>query len=340
MKNLKKEEKDLILDFYFRCGDDESIDRSRDLIANNPAAAELYDRLESTLTQLDHIKYEPCPDNLAELTVARLKKAAMESKADLDRLIAAEQTRTIRPVFWRRAAELTAVAAVILLAVLVSMPPMRSMRRNYWKQQCQAQLGGVFKGISSYIGDNGETPSVAAKAGSPWWKIGNEGDENVSNTRNLWLLVKGNYVNPEDFVCPAKREGGVLQFDPIQAKSYNDFPARRYITYSFRIKCADPQAAAKLSRRVMIADVNPLFEKLPRNHAQPLKIRVDDQLLRMNSSNHTGRGQSILFSDGSVDFITVRTVGIGADDIYTLQNIKIYEGNEIPSSATDAFLAP
>src|SRR3989339_881959 len=110
MKSLKKEEKDLVLDFYFRCGSDEDIERARDLIATNSAAALLYDRLESTLTQLDHIKYEPCPDNLAELTVTRLKKAASESKANLDHLIAVEQARTVRSVFWRHAAELFAAA--------------------------------------------------------------------------------------------------------------------------------------------------------------------------------------------------------------------------------------
>lgn len=70
MGSLSKEDKDIILDFYFRCGDEETINRGRDLVASNPEAAILYARLEETLTQLDSIKYEPCPDNLVELTVA------------------------------------------------------------------------------------------------------------------------------------------------------------------------------------------------------------------------------------------------------------------------------
>ena len=76
MTNLTSTQKDIILNFYFRCGSSAEIDRARDLIAANPAAAELYARLGQTLTQLDAVKYGPCPDNLADLTIARLKAAA------------------------------------------------------------------------------------------------------------------------------------------------------------------------------------------------------------------------------------------------------------------------
>ena len=76
MDNLNAEDQQLILDFYFRCGEEEDIARGRDLIAANPEAARLYASLEETLTELDNLKYEPCPANLAELTIARLKLAA------------------------------------------------------------------------------------------------------------------------------------------------------------------------------------------------------------------------------------------------------------------------
>ena len=96
MPNLNKEEKEVILDFYFRCGDPERINRGRDLIASNPEAAQLYARLEDTLTQLDSVKYEPCPDNLVEITVAKLKLAASSEQARLQSLLADEQKKTAR----------------------------------------------------------------------------------------------------------------------------------------------------------------------------------------------------------------------------------------------------
>ena len=67
MSSLSREDKDVILDFYFRCADEESINRGRDLVAANSEAAVLYARLKETLTQLDSIKYGPCPENLVEL---------------------------------------------------------------------------------------------------------------------------------------------------------------------------------------------------------------------------------------------------------------------------------
>jgi len=51
-------------------------------------------------------------------------------------------------------------------------------------------------GIGSYAADHDQTlPNVATAAGSPWWKVGDQGLENQSNTRHLWLLVQGNMSN-------------------------------------------------------------------------------------------------------------------------------------------------
>ena len=76
MSNLSPEEKELILNFYFGCGEEQDLNRARNLVADNPQAAKLYASLQDTLSQLDSIKYEPCPDNLAQVTVARLKLSA------------------------------------------------------------------------------------------------------------------------------------------------------------------------------------------------------------------------------------------------------------------------
>jgi hypothetical protein len=78
---LNQQEQQIILDFYFRCGSEEDINRGRDLIASNPEAARLYDGLEETLTELDSIKYEPCPENLSYFNLARLKLTASATQA-------------------------------------------------------------------------------------------------------------------------------------------------------------------------------------------------------------------------------------------------------------------
>ena len=72
-------------------------------------------------------------------------------------------------------------------------------------------------------------------------------------------------------------------------------------------------------------------------------MRLSDKLLTINSINHNGRGQNILFGDGNVAFIKTRSIGITDDDIFTLHGMgRGFEvkGCEVPSCETDAFLAP
>ena len=89
-----------------------------------------------------------------------------------------------------------------------------------------------------------------------------------------------------------------------------------------------------------MADRNPLFETLPQNYDNPLKIRLNKELLNANSNNHNSRGQTVLFGDGRVEFLKTRHIGISEDDIFTLQDTDIYQGYEVPSRETDFFLAP
>jgi len=87
-----------------------------------------------------------------------------------------------------------------------------------------------------------------------------------------------------------------------------------------------------------MADWNPLFEKLPDDYSKQLNLRLNKQLLSLNSKNHNRRGQNILFGDGRVEFLKTRF--IGTDDIFTLQDTDVYRGCEAPSCETDFFLAP
>jgi hypothetical protein len=204
------------------------------------------------------------------------------------------------------------------------------------------QLQRIGQGINSYSSDHdGQLPAVATVTGAPWWKVGYQGKENYSNTRAIWLLPKGGYVNPADFICPGRIHGcQTLQLNPSQVQNYNDFPSRKYVTYSFRIRCSKPGEESPGGKKVLIADMNPLFEKLPDDFSKPLKLQLDKDLLSLNSINHNRRGQNVMFCDGSAAFVKVRNIGTSEDDIFTLQNTNTYEGTEMPSCETDAFLAP
>jgi len=344
MTSLGTEQKQLLFDYCIGLTSEERTAEAEALISSNQEAAEVHSKLKSAFSPLDSLKPEPCPDSLAEATIGRLNSLARSGQLQLEQLLATEQSRTVatRKHVWLKFAKVAAAAALILIAVGIWFAPLQFARAKYQQHQCRSQFSRIFDGIRQYISDHdGKMPEVARAEGAPWWKVAYPGKENQSNTRRVWLLVKGGYVKPTNFVCTGWRQGGVLRFSTLEVEKYNDFPAREYITYSFQIRCR--RAGNKVICRTIMADLNPLSERLPKDYSKSLKLRIDETLLNLNSINHNRRGQNVLFGDGSAKFIKVRRIGIAQDDIYTLQNMSSgceVKGCETPSCESDAFLAP
>ncbi len=348
MSSLSKDDKDDILDFYFRCGDEESINHGRDLVAANPEAAVLYAQLEESLTQLDSIKYVPCPENLVELTVARLKLAASSGETQLHKLLTLEQQRDLAAqqrqvresasVAWsfrENLIKMGALAAGIIIVVGIAFPTLSGMRQRAWRITCNDRLRNVGAGFIRYGGDNdGRIPYVATMAGARW----SRGDKG-SNTRHPFLLLKQQYVRPQDFVCPGNRNAAAVNTPADQLAVHNDFPSTNNFPYSFRIMCDKSSRRLNGQRYILMSDLSPVFESLcAKNSRPPASLVVDEKLIKLLSSNHRGKGQNILRSDGGVEYITVRF--IQGDDIFTIKGIRRYERREIPCDEKDIFLAP
>jgi hypothetical protein len=347
MTGLNIQQKQLIFDYSMGIASESESAQAQELIFSNEHASLLHAKLKKSLSplELEAAESEDCPQELVDSTVARLMNAARSSHLQLQNLLANEQikesNKTQKVTFIRNFGQILAYAAIILIVSGIVIAPLQHMRQNSWKQTCGKQLGNIGGGFANYVTEhNGQLPTVASSAGSPWWKVGYSGNENHSNTRNLWLLVKGDYVNPVDFVCPGKREGKALRYDAAQMKAYNDFPSRKYVSYSFRIRCPKAGSANIGGQKVLIADLSPLFETLPENNANSLDLQLNNNLLNVNSINHNRKGQSVLLGDGSVKFVKTRNCEISNDDIYTIRNTTSYNGSEVPSCDTDAFLAP
>ncbi len=348
MNPLNNQQKELLFDYCMGIASREAAVEAGQLISSNAEAAEIYSMFKAAISPLDSLEPEACPDELVESTVWRLNKAARSSQAQLEQLLAVEQaSTTVRAAswFWGDLGKRLAMAAVFMIAggiLITAWNTGTSMvRRNAWQQQCRMQLGRVFGGMSNYSADHaGELPTVEMAHGAPWWKVGYQGKENHSNTRHVWLLVKRGYVDPANFVCPGIRFGQGMALNPIDVENLNDFPARKYITYSLQLRCNEPVTMSSIGAKALMSDLNPLFESLPQNYTDSLKLQLDRKLLNLNSINHNRSGQNVLFGDGSVRFIKRRSVGITADDIFTLQNTTTYQGTEMPASEADTFLAP
>jgi hypothetical protein len=341
MSSLTNEQKHLLFDYAMGLTSEKDTDQANNLISSDKEASELHSTLKAALSPLDSIQPEPCPDQLVEGTIWRLKQLADSSQARLEQLLADEQTRTaVRAPLWSNIGRFVSIAAVLLIVVSVWFSSTTTAKEKYRQWQCQRNLAQIWQGIQLYRADNNDKmPSVATAAGSPWWKIGYQGNENQSTTRNMWLLVKGNYVKPECFNCPGSVKATPIKLTRAQLQQYNDFPGRTYVTYSFRIPC-NQTTNKSTNRKVLVADLSPLFENLPKDYSEQLKLELSKEQLTLNSINHNRRGQNVMYCDGTVQFIKSRHATISNDDIFTLRDITVYQGNELPACDTDIFVAP
>jgi hypothetical protein len=350
MTSLNNQQKQLLFDYCIGLTSEKEAAEAKELIASSKEAAQIHSKLKAALAPLETLEPESCPDELVDGTIWRLNNLARSSQLRLQQLLAAEQTRskTTKTRLWRNLGQIAAAAAVILIAAGILFPSLSFARQKYWQRCCQAQLARMGQGINLYSRDHdGKLPAVAIARGAPLWKVGYQGSENHSNTRNMWLLVKGNYVEPADFVCPGRKRGRALRrairFDLSQVKKDHDFPASAYIPYSCRVRCSKSTRPLPRGRKILIADLSPLFENLPDDFSKPFRLRLSRDLLILNSINHNRRGQNVLFRDGSVKFIKKRHTDISNDDIFTLQEMRPggeVRGYELPSCETDDFLAP
>jgi hypothetical protein len=350
MDTLTKEQRDILLDYYFECADQQETETAKKLLETHIGAAEFYNKLHHSLSALDHLDHETyasCPDHLVDKTLEKLylHQAEIVESGWLDKLLRAENEKVVtkRPNFWRNFAEAAAIAAGIFIITSIFIPVTRQMRAQAWKTACQANLVQIAQGITQYADEhNGYLPAVATKAGNPWWKVGSTAQENQSNTRHLWLLVKQDYLQPNVFICPGYSKGKMIKLTPPQIAGLSDFPDRRYITYSFKLICEPNKAVRPQTRVPIMSDANPIFEtrlQNPNASTQFEPVKLSEKLLTINSINHRGDGQNVMFSDGTAKFLTERLFDQN-DDIFTVKNLDTYRGTETPSEDKDVFLVP
>jgi len=352
MDTLSKREQDILLDYYFECADQQEAETAKQLLQTHQGAMEFYNRLNHSLSALEHLDHKAhasCPDHLVETTLQKLyaHESSSSGSNGLEKLLQAESGKlvTTRTSFWRSMAETVAVAAAVVIFSGLFVPVTRSMRAHAWQAACESNLSRVAQGITQYAGDHqGMLPAVATKAGNPWWKVGSTQPENQSNTRHVWLLVKQGYVGPEVFVCQGGSGGKLIKLENAQIATMPDFPNRKYITYSFQLISDSNKALLPTSATAIMSDTNPIFEpclKTPdcllKNQLDPITLNAS--MLKMNSSSHRSKGQNVMFSDGAVKFLSGRLVDEN-DDIFTAKGQDTYKGTETASSEKDVFLVP
>jgi hypothetical protein len=104
MTPLSDAQKQLLFDYSFGLTSDRDTAEAEDLLSTSPEAAQLCDLLRSALSPLESVDPEPCPDELAERTIQRLKEQARLAggQTHLEDLLSAEPAAAmpLRVPFW------------------------------------------------------------------------------------------------------------------------------------------------------------------------------------------------------------------------------------------------
>lgn len=284
-------------------------------------------RLCKILSPLDQWSISPAPTNLSEKI---LKKIYLQKTLPYTApRPAAPQIETRGRFFSIR--DFVAAAACILLLVGVFIPGLSTIRDRSRQAACAHNLGAIYRGTSTYQQEfNGSLPYAGRILGASWLPGTDRSIPYASNSRHTYLLVKYDYVETKDFICPCDQNAGPMKVGDVD--SYQDFVSARNMSYD-TINMAGLKPNLRPSKPVAyISDVNPLFVGARFNAS------VDPETT--NSPAHRGRGQTVLILDGSAQWLTTPYYGIQKDNLWLISNIRYYKGTESPIREDDVQLVP
>lgn len=295
----------------------------------------------------------------------------------------------------------TGAFSIVVLPVLIAilLPSLARARELSRRNICAANLRGINTGFYIYSTDNSEVWPVAFHPAAEQDRIGKvdytqaigsyrgqAGDreagetsklspppEKLSNTRNLWILIRNGMTSPRAMVCPSSDDAPNADDDP---EVYWDFgegdimrpvtPAEaarfwKQVSYGLQVpygKKGRPSMNCD-QRMVLLAEKGPYGAAIDAGHPAPPPISGASTSFSpqdwkpWNSPNHDGEGQCVVYGDSHTEFMTKPTAGVRNDNIYTqwtgdgaqesdraLGHPPTLGGRETPASETDSLIYP
>jgi hypothetical protein len=191
--------------------------------------------------------------------------------------------------------------------------------------------------MSAYAGSNRDALpiSYASLGGGKWWDVGKP----HSNSANLFTLARAGYSELSSLACPGNPRAVT---GPVP-KGARDWRSLDEISYSYQIMFGRERPVWNGGvRTVVLADRSPVVPRSVRGEAfDPLA----------NAKNHGGRGQHLLYNDGSAEWARTPVLKNGDNiwlnralevriDFTSSRSIRPLTGTEIPDGADDACLGP
>ncbi len=221
------------------------------------------------------------------------------------------------------------VAAAIMLGFAVLWPIVSSTREDMKMMACQNTMQNAGVGFGLYAQDyGGRLPLATAGFNGSWWNVGTP---KQSNSANLFELARTGHAKLADLACSGRPGAPVHMHAPDQT----DWRHFDEVSYSYQLPTRPRPSWTGSARTVVMADKSPIVERARFGE------RFDPNA---QSRNHSGRGQNVLFNDGSVAFLDSPVLPNG-DNIWLPHRLTRLDrpsltGTERPDHDADAFVGP
>lgn len=241
--------------------------------------------------------------------------------------------------------ELLVVIAIIAMLMGILMPALAKVRSLAQRVVCASNCRSIGTAMGVYASDDEDDNypvgyNWAADPEAEWdeWQDFEPGvTARATISSCLYLLVRGEYTTPDQFVC--KSDGAtVVELDHFENVSPTvediidawDFGHPRtlvlqehvasHCSYAYQMPykgdapdyASYPANIDSNPNMAVLADRNPYIQK-PDELATP----TDAEIRKQNSFSHAEGGQNVLYVGGNVSFATKPTAGVEEDNIYT-----------------------
>src|SRR5262245_53480543 len=269
------------------------------------AARRQLELLRQALTPLAADEEIDPPPHLAARTIARVAEYACRQ---LPHAPAPLRTEAAGRAWWRRADVLVAASLLVMFAG-IGLPLLVKLRNPAAIVECQENLRKFHVALRTYQDQHKHLPAI-----------------DQSDVAGIIVpLLRDAGVLPDDFSVRCPGEGAFLScsltHDEIKAMNPTQIAQQA------------PNLLASYAFTLGYRDQNNVWHPVnrgddTRDHSVLVFADSPPPGITMgNSRNHTGRGQNVLFLDGRVQFLPLRT--FAGDDIYLNTENCVAAGNSV-----------